>query len=72
MTNEESMCFQRELLYVWRFTANQFVLATSPLSSGPVIFFQLNTCGYSAFVTSFLHGRLYSLCNHGERLLLVR
>jgi hypothetical protein len=37
----------------WRFTANQFVLATSPLRITPSKFiFQLNTCGYSLCVTS--------------------
>jgi hypothetical protein len=45
----------RELLYDWRFTANQFVLATSPLRLTISNFiFQLNTCGYSPFVTSSL------------------
>jgi hypothetical protein len=34
-----------ELLYDWRFTANQFVLATSPLRLATTNFiFQLNTC----------------------------
>jgi hypothetical protein len=41
-----------ELLYDWRLTANQFVLAIKPWDSRPVIFFQLNTCGYSPYVTS--------------------
>jgi hypothetical protein len=45
---------ERELLYDWRFTANQFVLAPSPLRPTPSIFFQLNTCGYSPYVTSSL------------------
>jgi hypothetical protein len=41
------------LLYDWRFTANQFVLATSPLRLGTSNFiFQLNTCVYSPYVTS--------------------
>jgi hypothetical protein len=44
-----------ELFYEWRFTANQFVLATSPLRPTTRIFmFQLNTCGYSPYVTSSL------------------
>jgi hypothetical protein len=47
---------ESELLYNWRFTANQFVLATSPLRSTTRIFiiliFQLSTCGYSPYVTS--------------------
>jgi hypothetical protein len=46
---------ESELLYDWRFTANQFVLATSPLSLTTSNFiFQLNTCGYSPYVTSSL------------------
>jgi hypothetical protein len=46
---------ESELLYDWRFTANQFVLATSPLRLTTRIFiFQLNTCGYSPYVTSSL------------------
>jgi hypothetical protein len=44
-----------ELLYDWRFTVNQFVLATSPLRPTTKIFiFQLNTWGYSPHVTSSL------------------
>jgi hypothetical protein len=44
---------ESELLYDWRFTAKQFVLATSPLRFTTRIFiFQLNTCGYSPYVTS--------------------
>jgi hypothetical protein len=44
---------ESELLYDWQFTANQFVLATSPLRPTTRIFiFQLNTCGYSPSVTS--------------------
>jgi hypothetical protein len=44
-----------ELLYDWRFTANQFVLATSPLRLTATNFiFQLNTCGCSPYVTSSL------------------
>jgi hypothetical protein len=41
-----------ELLYDWRFTAKQLVLATSPtrLTTNNFIF-QLNTCGYSPYVT---------------------
>jgi hypothetical protein len=46
---------ESELLYDWRFTANQFVLATSPLRPTTRIFIsQLNTCGYSPYVTSSL------------------
>jgi hypothetical protein len=44
--------FQRELLHDWRFTANQFVFATSPLRLTTSIFFQLNTCGHSPYVKS--------------------
>jgi hypothetical protein len=43
---------QSELLYDWRFTANQFVLMTSPLrlmTSNFII--QLNTCSYGPYVT---------------------
>jgi hypothetical protein len=50
--NSES---ESELLYDWLFTANQFVLATTPW--GPRhknIIFPLNTCGYSPYVTSSL------------------
>jgi hypothetical protein len=37
-----------ELLYDWRFTANQFVLTTGPLRPTTSNFiFQLNICGYS-------------------------
>jgi hypothetical protein len=46
---------ESELLYDWRFIANQFVLATSPLrpTTGNFIF-QLNTWGHSPCVTSSL------------------
>jgi hypothetical protein len=44
---------ESELLYDWWFTANQFVLATSPLRPTTRIFiFQLNTCNYNPYVTS--------------------
>jgi hypothetical protein len=44
-----------ELLYDWRFTADRFVLAASPLRATRRIFiFQPNTCGYSPYVTSSL------------------
>jgi hypothetical protein len=40
------------ILYDWRFTANQFVLATSPLRLTTSNFiFQLNSCGYIPYVT---------------------
>jgi hypothetical protein len=45
---------ESELLYDWRFTANQFVLAPSPLRLTARIFFQLNTCDCSPYVTSSL------------------
>jgi hypothetical protein len=42
-----------KLRYDWQFTANQFVLATSPLRPTPSNFiFQLNTFGYSPYVSS--------------------
>jgi hypothetical protein len=43
-----------ELLYDWRFTANQFVLAKNPLRLTTGSFFQLNTCFRSPYVTSSL------------------
>jgi hypothetical protein len=47
--------FLSESLYDWRFTVNQFVLTTSPLRpTTRIIIFQLNTCGYSPYVTSTL------------------
>jgi hypothetical protein len=46
---------ESELLYNWRFTANQFVLATSHLRFTTSNFIlQLNTYGYSPYVISFL------------------
>jgi hypothetical protein len=46
---------ESKLLYDWRFTANQFVLMTSPLRLKASNFIvQLNTCGYSPYVTSSL------------------
>jgi hypothetical protein len=46
---------ESDLLYDWRFTANQFFLATTPWDSRHSNFiFQLNTCGYSTYVTSSL------------------
>jgi hypothetical protein len=63
--NSES---ESELLYDWRFTANQFVLATNPLRLTTSNFIlQLNTCGYSPYVTfCLIRGRVCSL-----QLLLV-
>jgi hypothetical protein len=43
-----------ESLCDWRFTANQFILATSLLRPTTRIFFQLNTCSNSPYVTSSL------------------
>jgi hypothetical protein len=44
-----------ELLYDWRFTANHFVLVTSPLRLTTSKFiFQLNICGYNSYATSSL------------------
>jgi hypothetical protein len=46
---------ESELLYDWRFTSNQFVLATIPLRlTTNNLIFQLNTCGYSPYVISSL------------------
>jgi hypothetical protein len=52
LTEPES---ESELLYDWRSTANQFVLATGPSRPTTSNFiFQLNTCGYSSYVESSL------------------
>jgi hypothetical protein len=57
---------ESELLYNWRFTANQFVLATSPLRLTTSNFiFQLNTCG-SYVISSLTRGWVCRL-----QLLLV-
>jgi hypothetical protein len=46
-----------ELLYERRFTANQFILMTSPSRPKTRTFiFKRNTCGYSLYVTSSLTG----------------
>jgi hypothetical protein len=46
---------ESQSFYDWRFTANQLILATSPLRRTTNNFiFQLNTCGYSPYVTSSL------------------
>jgi hypothetical protein len=53
---------ESELLYDWRFTANQFTLAPSPLRLTTSIFFQMNTCGYNPYVTfSLTRGWVYRL-----------
>jgi hypothetical protein len=44
---------ESELLYDWRFTANHSVLARTLRDPRP-LFFQLNTCGHSPYVTSSL------------------
>jgi hypothetical protein len=45
---------ESELLYDWRFTANQFILAPCPFETHDQYFFQLNSCGYSPYVTTSL------------------
>jgi hypothetical protein len=55
------------ILYDWRFTACQFVLATSPLRLTTSFFFQLNTCFHNLYVTSSLTRRWV----HKLQLLLV-
>jgi hypothetical protein len=42
---------ERLLVYDWPFTANHFVLAPSLLRPTTSIFFQLNTCGFSPYIT---------------------
>jgi hypothetical protein len=44
---------ESELLYDWRFTANHFVLASSPmrLTTRDFFFFNLNPCDHSPYVT---------------------
>jgi hypothetical protein len=43
---------ESELLYDWLFTANQFILAPSPLRlTARILFSQLNTCGHSPSIT---------------------
>jgi hypothetical protein len=45
---------ESELLYDWRFTSNQFVLAPNPWRLTTSFFFQLNTCSHSPYVISSL------------------
>jgi hypothetical protein len=45
---------ERELLYDWRFTANQFFLAPSPLRLTAGLFSQMNTCVHRPYITSSL------------------
>jgi hypothetical protein len=55
LTTVSSSGSASELLYDWRFTANQFLLATSPLRLTTSNFIlHLDTCGYSPYVTSSL------------------
>jgi hypothetical protein len=50
-----SFVSESELLYNWRFTANQFVLAPSSLRFMTRDFFlQMNPCSHSSYVTTFL------------------
>jgi hypothetical protein len=48
---------ESELLYDWRFTANQFILVPSPLRPTARIFPQLNNWGHSPYITSSLTRR---------------
>jgi hypothetical protein len=46
---------ESDLIYDWRFTANQFALAPTAWVPRPVFFFfQINTCGYSTCAASSL------------------
>jgi hypothetical protein len=52
------------LLYDWRFTANQFVLASSPLRiTTRDFFFQLGPCGSSPYVTFLTRRLVFSRMN---------
>jgi hypothetical protein len=58
LTHEVKSVSKSELLYDWRFTANQFVLAPSPLRfTTRDLFLQLNPSGHSPYVTSSLTRR---------------
>jgi hypothetical protein len=46
-----------ESLYDWRFTANPYVLASSPLRLTDRFFLRLNSCGRNPYVTSSLMRR---------------
>jgi hypothetical protein len=66
---------ESELLYVGRFTANQFVLATRPLRpTTSIFFFKLNTYGHSSYVTfSLTRGwvcRLHLLLTFASTVIL--
>jgi hypothetical protein len=43
---------ESDLLHDWRFTANHYVLASSPWRLTTSSFFNLNTCSYSPYVPS--------------------
>jgi hypothetical protein len=69
-TPESESESESELLYDWRFIANHFVLATSPLRLTTSNFiFQQNTCGCSPYVTSSLTRG--SICRLQLLLVLV-
>jgi hypothetical protein len=53
LTHSES---ESELIYDWRFAANHFVMAPSPLE-----IILMNPCGHRPYVTSYLTRRLF--CN---------
>jgi hypothetical protein len=54
-TSLSELELKSESLYDWRFTANQFVLAPSPLRvTSRDFLFQLKTCSNSPYVTSSL------------------
>jgi hypothetical protein len=66
---------ESQSLYDWRFTATHFVSAASPLRlTASNFIFQLNTCGYSPYVTSFLTigyvCRLQLLLGHVSAVML--
>jgi hypothetical protein len=67
-SQRQSQSQSHDLLYDWRFTANQFVLEPSPLKlKARICFSQMNTCGHSPYITSSLtRGRVSHL-----QLLLV-
>jgi hypothetical protein len=54
MTMIDPLKTESELLYEWRFTANQYVLATHPLRLTTRDFLQLNSCAHSPYVSSIL------------------
>jgi hypothetical protein len=55
LSDECSLEWESKLLYDLHFTANQFVLATSPLRLTTSKFiYQMNACGYSPYLTASL------------------